>query len=76
MIRNCWSLRAVPFDAIDAERAPRLAVVDRQGREEPLAVPPRAYTNPRLSPDGTRVALDVRDQEEDIWVSGTSFARC
>ena len=42
--------------------------VDRQGREEPLAVPPRAYTNPRLSPDGTRVALDVRDQEEDIWV--------
>ncbi len=45
-----------------------LVWVDRQGREEPLAAPPRAYTYPRLSPDGTRVALDVRDQEQDIWV--------
>ena len=23
---------------------------------------------PRLSPDGTRVALDVRDQDQDIWI--------
>jgi serine/threonine-protein kinase len=23
---------------------------------------------PRLSPDGTRVALDIRDQENDIWI--------
>ena len=47
-----------------------LVWVDRQGREEPVAAPPRAYTYPRLSPDGTRVALDVRDQEGDdilIW---------
>ena len=29
---------------------------------------PRAYTIPRLSPDGSRVALDIRDQENDIWV--------
>ena len=41
---------------------------DRQGQEEPLAAPPRAYQYPRLSPDGTRVALDVMDQEEDIWI--------
>ena len=25
---------------------------------------------PRISPDGTRVALDVRDQENDIWIWG------
>ena len=42
--------------------------VDRQGRETPLPVPDRAYVYPRISPDGTRVALDIRDQEQDIWV--------
>jgi eukaryotic-like serine/threonine-protein kinase len=48
---------------------PRTLVwVNRQGKEEPIAVPPRAYTYARLSPDGTRVALDARDQENDIWV--------
>ena len=38
-----------------------LVRVDRQGREEPIAAPPRAYAVTRLSPDGTRIALDVRD---------------
>jgi serine/threonine-protein kinase len=42
--------------------------LDRQGREEPIKAPPRAYTYLRLAPDGTRVALDMRDQESDIWV--------
>ncbi len=42
--------------------------MNRQGREEPLKVPPRAYFALRLSPDGTRIALDIRDQENDIWV--------
>jgi eukaryotic-like serine/threonine-protein kinase len=42
--------------------------VDRRGREEPIKVPPRSYVLPRLSPDGTRVALDIRDQENDIWI--------
>ncbi|MGH8648697.1 MAG: TolB family protein, partial [Burkholderiales bacterium] len=45
-----------------------LVWVDRDGREEPVAAPPRAYAYARLSPDGTRVALDVRDQERDIWI--------
>jgi len=45
-----------------------LAWVSRQGREEPIKAPPRAYILPRLSPDGSRVALDIRDQENDIWV--------
>ena len=31
-------------------------------------MPPRAYTYARLSPDGTRIALDIRDQENDIWI--------
>jgi len=42
--------------------------VNRDGREEPIPAPPRAYSLPRLSPDGTKVALEVRDQDTDIWV--------
>jgi hypothetical protein len=34
----------------------------------PINVPPRAYTYARLSPDGTRVALDARDEQNDIWI--------
>jgi serine/threonine-protein kinase len=30
-------------------------------------VPPRAYQRVALSPDGTRLALDVRDEDLDIW---------
>ena len=54
-----------------AERT--LVWVDREGREEPINVQPRAYAYPRISPDGTRVALDIRDQENDIWI--WEFAR-
>jgi len=50
-----------------------LVWVDRMGREEPVPAPVRAYENPRLSPDGTRVALEIRDQENDIWI--WDFAR-
>ncbi len=43
--------------------------VDRRGREEPItAAPPRAYVYPRISPDETRVAFDIRDRENDIWI--------
>ncbi len=45
-----------------------LVWVDRQGREEAIKAPARAYLSARLSPDGTRVALDIGDQENDIWV--------
>ena len=43
--------------------------VNREGRETPIAgAPARPYTYPRLSPDGTRVALEVWDENRDIWV--------
>ena len=50
-----------------------LVWVDRDGRETPLAAEPNAYRFPRISPDGGRVALEVRDQENDIWI--WDFAR-
>jgi serine/threonine-protein kinase len=43
--------------------------VDRQGHETPIPAPPGAYSSPRLSPDGTRVALEsLDDQGDEIWV--------
>jgi serine/threonine-protein kinase len=45
-----------------------LAWVDRKGVESPIPAPPRAYGYPRLSPDGTRIALDISEDNRDIWV--------
>jgi Tol biopolymer transport system component len=68
-ISSHGALVYVPRDAVFGSQAQRTIVwVDRQGHEDPLKAPPRAYFYPRLSPDGTRVALDVRDQEHDIWI--------
>ena len=45
-----------------------LVWVDRDGREEAISAPPRSYEQVDVSPDGTGVALDIRDQANDIWV--------
>jgi len=50
-----------------------LVWVTRQGAEEPIAAPPREYVIPRLSPDGKRVALQIRDQSSENWT--WDFAR-
>ena len=58
--------------APSAQRA--LVWVDRGGKEEMVAgAPLREYQFPRLSPDGTQAALDIRDQEQDIEI--WDFAR-
>ena len=56
---------------IDVRMTPRSLVwVDRNGHEEPLNAPPRAYGAPRVSPDGMRVAANVlsAQQSNDIWI--------
>ena len=45
-----------------------LVWVDRQGRETAIPTPPRAYLSPRLSPDGTRVAVHLDRPEPDLWL--------
>ena len=46
-----------------------LSWVDRTtGAATAIAAPPRNYYYARISPDGSRLSLDVRDQEEDIWI--------
>jgi serine/threonine-protein kinase len=53
---------------------PRTLVwVDRAGKEALIAAPPRPYVYAWVSPDGTKASLDVRDEENDIWV--WEFAR-
>jgi Tol biopolymer transport system component len=42
--------------------------VDRQGRETPIPALARRYVYPRLSPDGSRIAVVSIDQEIDIWI--------
>ena len=47
----------------------RMVWVDRNGREEEITeAPPRVYAAPRLSPDGSRIALEIADGDHDIWV--------
>lgn len=45
-----------------------LVWVDRQGREEPLAARPRPYSWVRISPDGTRLAIEVQEENTDVWI--------
>ena len=45
-----------------------LVWVDRTGKEEAIDAQPRAYLQPRLSPDGKRVAVWSSDQTNDIWI--------
>ena len=46
-----------------------LTWVGRDGAEERISAPPRAYGRPRVSPDGTRVAVDITDGgNKDIWI--------
>jgi len=52
--------------ATNAERT--LTWVSRDGHEEPLKLPARPYTFARLSPDETRVAVAISDQENDVWI--------
>ena len=51
----------------------------RAGTSVPLALPPKAYTRPRVSPDGSRLAIGVEEGGgADVWVyelSGTSAIR-
>jgi eukaryotic-like serine/threonine-protein kinase len=47
----------------------RLVWVNRRGQTTDIAAPVREYSNPRLSPDGERVALTVATAEQsNVWI--------
>ena len=52
-----------------SDAAGSLVWVDREGRSEPLSVPPGPYWAPRLSPNAERAAVSVWGFEKaDIWL--------
>ena len=69
-ISTTGALVYVPASA-DARALPRsLVAVDRQGRSEPLLDEQRGYWRPRVSPDGTRIAVEMSDgPTEQIWIA-------
>ena len=59
----------VPGGATEQTPIRSLVWVDRKGHEERINAPLRAYGLPRVSPDGTRLAIGVRDQgNTEIWI--------
>jgi len=42
----------------------QLGLADRAGKLTPLALPPAPYEAPRVSPDGSRIAVGVADKKE------------
>jgi eukaryotic-like serine/threonine-protein kinase len=45
-----------------------LALLDRKAGVERLKLPPKAYSFPRLSPDGKRVAVSTDDKDANVWI--------
>ena len=45
-----------------------LVLVDRKGEAEVLTETQRSFESPRVSPDGKRVAVTIRDPNTDVWV--------
>ncbi|HEX8029990.1 MAG TPA: protein kinase, partial [Vicinamibacterales bacterium] len=62
---------------VDANTDRSLVFVDRIGGEQDVGAPARQYYYPRVSPDGARIALDVRDSGNRLGNpkggAGTSF---
>jgi dipeptidyl aminopeptidase/acylaminoacyl peptidase len=83
-IEDAWTFTgAVQFDVADSgtllyvpasiPETVALTWVDRDGREEPVGGEARAFRQPRVSPDGTRIAVEVEDSSDtNIWVGDRS----
>jgi serine/threonine-protein kinase len=53
-----------------------LVWVDRSGREEPLALRAGRHFDPRLSPDGSQIALTTEDAgNTDVWIIDVASGR-
>ena len=56
--------------AAELTNPPRLlSIATRDGKLQPIALPPQSYRHPRISPDGTQLAVETDDgREAIIWV--------
>jgi Tol biopolymer transport system component len=46
----------------------KLVWVSRNGAQQPVSAPARAYRQPRLSTDGRRVAVTIDEQGDQVWL--------
>ena len=70
-VSNNGTLVYLPGDAISQgvyalER--QLVWVDREGREEPVAVESHQWEYPRIAPDGRRAVISASDGGHDLWL--------
>jgi Tol biopolymer transport system component len=42
--------------------------VDRKGRTEHIPAPPHMFLDPRVSPDGARIAVQGAEGDNDVWI--------
>ena len=51
----------------------RITWIDRSGRQAPVGLEARPYVGAAISPDGSRIALAIREQgDTDIWIATPS----
>jgi len=70
-ISTTGALVYVPGGAQTDQR--NLVWVNRNGAEQPVAAPARAYLFPRVSPDGSQVSAAITGQDTQVWLY--DFAR-
>jgi serine/threonine protein kinase/Tol biopolymer transport system component len=70
-VSDAGTLAYIPGPVASGGASLQLAVFDRTGGATPLNVPLGVYTHPRVSPDGSRLAVDVNEvNESSIWIYG------
>ena len=68
-ISDNGTLIYVPGTSTGGLNRSTLVWVDRRGQEEPLAAEPQSYQSPRISPDGSRLAITVNEPGgSDVWI--------
>jgi serine/threonine protein kinase/Tol biopolymer transport system component len=75
-VSTTGTLMFVPGPVSEASGAQvNLSWFDRKGAAEPIKIPAGSYSTPRISPDGTRIAV-ARDDESDssVWTYELSGA--
>src|SRR6185295_3191874 len=72
-VSDSGTLAYLPGPVTTSGAAMQIAFFDRTGAAEPLSVPLGPYNHPRVSPDGTRVAVAADDgKESQVWIYGLS----
>jgi serine/threonine-protein kinase len=62
-------LAFLPGSATPLTAPKTLALTSRDGKAQPIALPPQPYAHPRVSPDGRQLVVEVDDgKEANLWV--------